>query len=249
MAGPLLQCEYTCPSQSRILLLPPKSWCSLHWCRDAGFLHHNMLHHELQSKTYERKIKMGENRWTLHSIRNGSDKLTGRPKLCQLPTNSIQGHSIMYDSVCFGIYKSPFRCHDFGYFLAVKHLLRVIIHILRVIVHFLRVITYFLRVTVPAYCMTHIIPTVESGNIGNILLLKGPINLSFFLSPFRPPIVLDVHHVIPIPFQIHITTCHAPSPPSKRRTQSEVLRIWKEEILFNHWVITVIDDYLAKSEM
>ena len=168
---------------------------------------------------------MGENRQTLHSIHNGSNKLTGRPKLCQLPINSIQGHLIMYDSMCVGIYKSLFQCPDFLYclrsFLAINHLLRVIIHLLRVIVYFLRVIfyllrvivhllrvatyflrviTYFLRDIVPVYCITHIIPAVKSGNIGNILLLKGPINLSFFLPPFQPPIVLDIHYLIPIPF-------------------------------------------------
>ena len=136
---------------------------------------------------------------------------------------------------CVRNHESPFRCHDFGYclrsFLAVKHLPRGIIHMLRVIVYFLRVITYFFRVIVPVYCMTHIIPTVESGNIGNILLLKGPINLSSFLSPFWPPIVLDVHQPIPTPFQIHITTCYAPSPPSKQQMESQVLRIREEEIL------------------
>ena len=158
--------------------------------------------------------------------------------------------------MCFGIYESLFWCPNFGYFLSIKHLLRVIVYILRVIVYFLRVIfhllrviIYFLKVIVPTYCIIHIILTVESGNIGNILLLKSLINLSSFLSCFQPPIVLNVHHLIPTPFQIDITTCHAPSLPSKWQTWSKVLQIWKEEILFNYWVIMVIDDYLAKSEV
>ena len=59
-------------------------------------------------------------------------------------------------------------------------------------VDFHRVIVPFLHNIVPAYFMTHIVSAVKSGNIGNILLLKGLINLAFFPSRFRPPVILDV---------------------------------------------------------
>ena len=133
-----------------------------------------------------------------------------------------------------GIYEHPFWCSDFGYclrfFLAIRYLLRVIAYLLKVIAYFfsiivylLRVIVYFLRVIVLTCCMTHIIPTVEFGNIRNILFLKDLINLSFFLPPFWSSIVLDVHHSILTSFQIHITTCHALSHSSKWQIWSKVL--------------------------
>ena len=53
---PLAQCGHTYPSQSKILfLLLLKLWCSPYWYHDIGYLHHNMLHHELKSRTWARK--------------------------------------------------------------------------------------------------------------------------------------------------------------------------------------------------
>ena len=200
IALPLLQCRHTYPSQSKILLLLlPKSWCSLCWYCDAEFLHHNMLHCELQSRTGAYKMNTGENRWTFHGIYNGSDKLVGRPELCQPPTNSIQCYLVMYDRVC----------------LRLGHCL---VCFLRNIVpaYFHRVITPFLNNIVPVYFMTHIIPTVKSGNIGNIHLLKAPIDLIFFLSSFRPPVILDVYHLTHTPLQIQVTSSHPPCHSSER---------------------------------
>ena len=157
-----------------------------------------MLHHELTSRTWAHEINMGENKRTFHSICNGSDKLAGRPELCQLPTNSIQRHPVTYDRVCLGL----------GHCLA---------HILRDIVpaDFHRVIAPFLHNIVPVYFITHIIATVKSGNIGNILLFKAPINFALFLPSFRPLVILDVYHLTPIPLQIQVTPYHPPSRPSE----------------------------------
>ena len=229
MALPLLQRGHTYPSQSKILLLLPKSWCSPHWYRDAGCLHHNMLHHELKSRTWTHEIDTDKNRRTFHGICNGSDKLAGRPELCQLPTNSIQRHPIMYDRVCLG----------FGHCFA--HSLKDIVP-----ADFHRVIAPFLNNIVPVYFMTHIVPTVKSGNIRNILLLNVPVNLAFFLSSFRPPVILDVYHLTRTPLQIQVTSSYPPCRPSKRRTHSKVVWIRNQECLLDRGVITVIDGHLAK---
>jgi len=58
---------------------------------------------------------------------------------------------------------------------------------------------YFLRNIVPVDFITHIVPAVKSGNIGNILLFKAPINLALFLPSFRPLVILDVYYLTPIP--------------------------------------------------
>ena len=146
---------------------------------------------------------MGKNRQTFHGICNGSNKLMGRPELCQLPTNLIQCYLVMYDRVCLGLE------HCF------THFLRDIVS-----ADFYRVITPFLNNIVSGYFMTHIIPTVKSGNIGNILLLKALVNLAFFLSSFRPPVILDVYHLTHTPLQIQVTSSHPPCRPSKWWTYS-----------------------------
>ena len=111
---------------------------------------------------------------------------------------------------------------------------------------FHRVIAPFLHSIVAAYFMTHIVPTVKSGNIGNILLLKALINLAFFLSSFRPPVILDIYHLTYTPLQIQVTSSHPPYHPSEQLTRSKVLWIQNQECLLDCRIITAIDGHLAK---
>ena len=136
---------------------------------------------------------MGKNRQIFHDICNASNKLAGRPELCQLPTNLIQHYPVMYDSMCLGL------GYCFTYFL------RNIVP-----VDFYRVIMPFLNNIFPVYFMTHIVPVVKSKSIGNILFLKALVNLAFILFSFRLPVILDVYHLTCTPLQIQVTFSHSP---------------------------------------
>ena len=135
----------------------------------------------------------------------------------------------MYDRVCFG----------FGH--CFTHSLKDIVP-----ADFHRIIAPFLNNIVSAYFMTHIVAAVKSGNIGNILLFKAPINLALFLPSFRPPVILDVYHLTPIPLQIQVTPYHPPNRPSEWWTCSKVLWIRNQEWLLDRRIIMVIDGHLAK---
>jgi len=57
-------------------------------------------------------------------------------------------------------------------------------------------LSYEIKIRKKEAVVTHIIPTVKSGNIGNIYSLETLVYLFFFLLFFCSPVVLDVYHPI-----------------------------------------------------